>query len=344
MAEHQLPEEASEPSKQTPPQKRSGDTSVAPSNTPSSNERAAAEPVRKALHDALSEVNSPAKADDTVRQLEEMALGQKTTEIEKPTPTDNLDSAAAHVESTSQSTPASEKAAAVIVETARAIANTSGRESEAVAQAAQDVLNPEQHGTPDPGETEQLEYLRAALLKRLKPIDAFDALLFLKINHLPHNRFLNRFFYFITRIFTGGLVWVVLLQISQLYKRLPEKHVGSETGLPLILATIMVEVPLKRFFKRRRPFIKDVQAVAVGIKPNSWSFPSGHASAAFAGAWLLARYFPKQRGLLYAFATLGAFSRVYLGDHYPGDVVSGSLLGVVFAKVFLVLIKFWRRK
>lgn len=326
------------------PSKKSGATPTTPLTMPSSDEKMAAEPVRQAIYDALLKVDSPEKADETVRQLEENAAGQRTSEIAQTQSPASLDSAAKSVEKTGQAVPDSEKAASVLAQTARVIAKTKGRDSEAVAQAAQDVLNPELHGTPTPDEVKQREYLRKAILKRLKPIDALDTMLFLKINHLPHSRLLNQFFYFITRIFTGGMIWLAVLQIAKLRQRGLSQRAMRETSLPLILATIMVEVPLKRFFKRRRPFIKDIQAVAVGIKPNSWSFPSGHAAAAFAGAWLLKRYFPKQRCWLYAFASLGAFSRVYLGDHYPGDVISGSLLGVLFAKIFLTILKYWHKK
>jgi undecaprenyl-diphosphatase len=100
---------------------------------------------------------------------------------------------------------------------------------------------------------------------------------------------------------------------------------------PLWVATLLVEGPLKWFFRRRRPFIDIVRAVVVGKKPANWSFPSGHAASAFSGAYILARLFPALRGLWYAIAGLVGFSRLYVGAHYPGDIVSGSLLGYLLA-------------
>src|SRR5207237_4405267 len=109
-----------------------------------------------------------------------------------------------------QAAPASEKASAVIDETAHKIAGAEGREREALAQAAQEVLNPEQQGA---AETPQRRLLRDAVIKRMKPYDALDARIYLGVNHLPHNRFLNGFFYALTVIFKGGLAWYGLLGV-----------------------------------------------------------------------------------------------------------------------------------
>ncbi len=348
-------EEVPNPSDETPPKQKLGDTPVAPWNMPSAEEKKAAEPIRKVLRDALSEVDSPEKADETVRQLKDKTAGQTTAEVVKAATATPLPEAGAKMAEAAQQSAAttsataakpgiSANAADILVEATRVTATAKGRDREAAAQAVQEVLNPEQQGAPNTGETKQRKYLREAILRRLKPMDAIDARLFLLINHLPHNRFLNRFFYFITRIFSVGAVWLALLQLLKLRNRPVAEQALRETTLPLILSTLIVEIPLKRFFRRRRPFIKDIEAIAVGIKPNSWSFPSGHAAAAFAGAWLLKRYFPKQRGLLYAFALLGVFSRVYLGDHYPGDVATGSIFGIVFAKLIKLVMGLWRKK
>ena len=104
------------------------------------------------------------------------------------------------------------------------------------------------------------------------------------------------------------------------------------TVLPLSAATSLVEFPIKAFFHRSRPFIAFIQAIVIGKKPGSWSFPSGHSASAFAGAWLLSRDFPGQGSLFFLLAALVGLSRIYLGDHYPGDVLSGALSGMALAE------------
>ena len=54
--------------------------------------------------------------------------------------------------------------------------------------------------------------------------------------------------------------------------------------------------------------------------------------AAFAGAWLLTRHYPQLAPAWYAIAALVGFSRIYLGAHYPGDVLSGALSGTAIAE------------
>jgi len=191
---------------------------------------------------------------------------------------------------------------------------------------------------------QQREYLRQAVLRRLKPVDALDANLFLLVNHLHHTRPLNNLFYGITVAFNGGAAWYVLMGIAVLRKRRAFRDTLWDVVLPLTITTTLVEHPIKAYFKRRRPFISIIQAIVIGKKPGTWSFPSGHSAAAFAGAWLLNRKSPRFSILRYMTAGMVAFSRIYLGDHYPGDVASGSLLGMLFAMLFRWLVRSWRKR
>jgi membrane-associated phospholipid phosphatase len=326
------------------PTQKLGDTPVAPWNMPAPEEKAQVEPVRAALETALSEVDSQAKADAVIEELETRTAGQKTKEVAATEPTPATPAEAAQkVQAAVDAAPNGESAPAALEETAKVVAAATGKEREAVAQAAQEVFNVQQQGAgaaaAQPQQEQEREYLRRAVLKRLKPLDALDANLFIRINHLPHTLILNRIFYTLTYIFTGGAAWFVLMGLIWLRKPKLGARIIRETAAPLAIATWLVEHPVKRYFRRRRPFIAMIQAIVIGKKPGTWSFPSGHAATAFAGAWLLSRYFRKQQGFLYTIASLVAFSRVYLGDHYPGDVTSGSIVGTALAAILHWLIK-----
>jgi membrane-associated phospholipid phosphatase len=337
---------STKPKKKKPtkaPEQQLGDTPVPPWEMPTPEEKKQAKPVKRALEQALSEVDTQEKADKVIEHLVVKEGTETPADVEQTQTTTTPAEAAQHVEQAAQAAPPTKKAEKVLDETARAASSGDKRKREIVAQAAQEVLNPEQQGAVATVTNErQRDYLRKAVLKRLSPLDALDANIFLQVNHLPHTRPLNVLFYWLTLVFTGGGVWYLSLLYSFFRKRHSFSTLAREAAVPLFIATTIVEHPIKAYFKRRRPFITIIQAVVIGKKPGSWSFPSGHSASAFGGAWLLNQKFPGWKGLTYTLAGLVAFSRIYLGDHYPGDVLSGSLLGLLFARVFRWILR--RRK
>ena len=318
------------------PEQKLGDTPVAPWDMPTPEEKAEAKPVRRALKEAVAKIDSPEKADEVIRELEAANHGKTTKDVEQSTPvTATPADAAQQVKTAADTASDGKKTEQVLQATAEVLTTPDKRQQEVVAEAVQEVLNPEQQGaTPSATNVQQREYLRGAVLKRLKPLDALDANLFLVVNHLPHSHYLNTFFYTLTVIFNGGAAWLVTAALSVLFKRRGFNEMLRDVAIPLTLTTALVEFPIKAYFRRRRPFISIIQAIVIGKKPGTWSFPSGHSAAAFAGAWLFNRKFPGWSPLTYLIAGQVAFSRVYLGDHYPGDVASGSLLGMLFAMLF----------
>jgi undecaprenyl-diphosphatase len=236
------------------------------------------------------------------------------------------------VQSTAEATPGPAKAPATLVEAARQVAGSSGETREALEQALQEATNPEQQGATSPETRAPLELLRASILKQMKPYQALDARLYLAINHLPHTSLTNRLMYGVTTIMNGGFGWVLGLVIAAALNRKRGRQALLQVVPPLWFATMTVEYPIKYYFRRRRPFVDVVQAIAVGKKPGTFSFPSGHSAAAFAGAWLLRRHYPRLTALWYGIAALVGFSRIYLGAHYPGDVLSGALTGTAIAE------------
>jgi undecaprenyl-diphosphatase len=95
---------------------------------------------------------------------------------------------------------------------------------------------------------------------------------------------------------------------------------------------------LKNATGEERPAFRYPEPRALLHVPNTGSFPSGHAATSFACATVLSVFAPRLApGFLVLAAAIG-FSRVYVGVHYPLDVVGGAVVGVAIAATLLRLV------
>jgi undecaprenyl-diphosphatase len=95
---------------------------------------------------------------------------------------------------------------------------------------------------------------------------------------------------------------------------------------------------VKHFVGRHRPTIADPSLPNHIPLPLSKSMPSSHASMAVTAAWTLGTLYPEWLPLLIAVTAVLAFSRVYLGVHYLGDVLAGLAFGLVFGGLYVWLV------
>ncbi len=162
----------------------------------------------------------------------------------------------------------------------------------------------------------------------------WDQVLFYLINDVWTTPVLDWLLPNLSRAGNFGGVWLALLGVIAVFGKRPGRTIALAGLFALVLGHVASDV-LKALTMRPRPFasLPDVRLL-VG-EPSTYAFPSGHATSAFsaaAGVVLGARRSLKRVPLwgwgMLALAAVISYSRVYVGVHYPADVVAGAGLGI----------------
>ncbi len=287
--------------------------------------RGARRKVARALEEGLAGVDSDKAAEETLAGLEQKTKGVRQGDVAKKKPADPAGVAAAKI---ARAARKRKKTAAILEQTAQEIAQEpSPDEAQPIDEGIEEAAREEEN---EPAAVRQgRRRLRKQLFRRLGPLQALDAALFTQINELPHPPVVDRAVSRFSRYMTGGHAWALVLLAAALHDPARSRRATLGVMPALWLTTLTVEQVIKRFFRRRRPFISIVQAIVVGRKPGSYSFPSGHTAAAFAGAVLLIPVLPGRReifpfcggpGRVLAHLSRGALSgrRPERRPHRPG--------------------------
>ncbi len=121
----------------------------------------------------------------------------------------------------------------------------------------------------------------------------------------------------------SSLFWIIAAVAFWLRGK---RKISIQLAIAFIIDTALSAV-LKFTFMTPRPFkIFDLGFDLDSLGP---SFPSGHAERAFSGAFILSSHYKKRTALLFSLASMTALSRVYLGMHFPVDVLIGSVNGLI---------------
>jgi undecaprenyl-diphosphatase len=137
---------------------------------------------------------------------------------------------------------------------------------------------------------------------------------------------------------TAGALWGVLAAAAFLLTGLePSRLLIPWTA---IAASWTVAEGAKYLFNRTRPFLWDTEIAPLIKTPSSSSFPSGHSATAAAGAITLSVLYPAIAPVLVPAALLVVLSRIYLGVHFPFDVLAGAVIGTATSVVVLAVAGF----
>lgn len=168
-----------------------------------------------------------------------------------------------------------------------------------------------------------------------------DTQLFFWINQGQRNFFFDRIMPFLTEFenwrYPLLMTWIILFFGG-----------GPRLKINLLLTALLVGLLdysnsffFKHLFDRVRPCNALTGVHLFGGCPSSFSFPSNHAANLFGAAVFLSYHYRKGAAFFLAIPVIIGYSRVYVGEHYPFDVLAGFLLGAAGAVVFLFLQGKW---
>ena len=134
-----------------------------------------------------------------------------------------------------------------------------------------------------------------------------------------------------TALGNAGMLWIVLAAAMLFWK--PTRKAGALAVAAMLLGLLCTNVILKPLVARERPWLHVAGLIPLIAEPDPYSFPSGHTTAAFAAGMTWVRTLPRKwmRGLAVGMAVCMGLSRLYVGVHYPGDVLGGALVGSLCA-------------
>ena len=170
-----------------------------------------------------------------------------------------------------------------------------------------------------------------------------DGKILLWIQEYVRNDFLTPIFKFITSLGDEGYVWIAIALILVLIKGY--RKAGISVGVSLLGSLLFNNMLVKNLVRRVRPY-RVLETLTILIEePGEYSFPSGHTSSSFAAGVVLYLLLPRKYGVpAMILAFLIGISRLYVGVHYPTDVLGGMVMGTMLAIGAVKLVDFVEKK
>lgn len=172
----------------------------------------------------------------------------------------------------------------------------------------------------------------------------FDLKIFEWIQTINSNAFLTPVLKIITTLGEGGIIFILMGLILLVTKKY--RKIGFAMLVALVVMVVCNDFILKELFARPRPFNLEYdwwneiyKYPEIVSRPDSWSFPSGHTSSAFAAAVAVLWYNRKIGIPTFIFAAIMGFSRIYVQVHYPSDVIAGAIVGIIYGMIGILVVK-----
>lgn len=174
-------------------------------------------------------------------------------------------------------------------------------------------------------------------------LNNLDGNILLFIQQNMRSSILTPIFKLLSLLGNDGLIWLIIIAVLLCFKK--SRMIGLTALLSLIICFIINNEVIKNLVARPRPFDVIAQLQVLIARPTDFSFPSGHTASSFAAAGAFYYSGNKKWGVI-ALILAGAigFSRLYLGVHYPSDVIIGALLGLLISMIVSRAIMYWQVK
>ncbi|MBR5712397.1 MAG: phosphatase PAP2 family protein [Lachnospiraceae bacterium] len=159
------------------------------------------------------------------------------------------------------------------------------------------------------------------------PFLSLDADILIYIQEHIRSGFLDKIFPNITFLGNAGIFWILLTAVLMCFKK--TRRAAFCSAFALLGSLLLNNFILKPIVGRVRPYEVIEGLKLIGKRATDPSFPSGHTAASIASAVALCRFLKKRWSVpLIILALAISFSRLYIGIHYPTDVLAGLLDGI----------------
>lgn len=187
--------------------------------------------------------------------------------------------------------------------------------------------------------------LQSTFLQQIRDlIVPLDNQLFYHINAVWVGPWFDLFFPNITDLHRNhyALAFFGIVALTWIYR---QKTRAIQGLLVLILAVGAADLfsyrVVKQYFHRDRPAAAGLPVQLRTEHHSGSSFPSNHAANVFAAATIVTAIYPPYFLFAFFVAISVAYSRVYVGVHYPSDVIAGALIGIILAKIIWSFVRQW---